>query len=143
MKIIIPGKTKSEVRNHWMKYLLSAYNRAKACGEFEQGRVNRALGLAIREVLRGDTRPYRTSVSVCDCKDYWGRKKYRACKHMISKMIVQRAQEYVSVEIQNARDVKRAEKLAEQKAYVDWKVKRHNQTVDEKFVKNELAVLGY
>lgn len=63
--------------------LFTQYNKAIASGAFDRKRVNRALGL----FQKGETRPYNTTITSCDCPDS---ARGNVCKHRIQKMLAYR-----------------------------------------------------
>jgi predicted nucleic acid-binding Zn finger protein len=67
--------------------LFTAFNCAKALTE--RGRLNRALGLALRNPA--DAAKYVTTQSFCNCPDF----TYRSirCKHIIALVLKLQAQE--------------------------------------------------
>lgn len=87
--------------------IMTAYNRAIACGKFDTARVNRALGIALRSTTKilsdgrmestnpktGDWQVY--DFSACTCIDK--QKRGGKCKHNISYAILKRAYEYETV----------------------------------------------
>lgn len=85
--------------------ILKAYNKAVACGAFERGRVNRALGIAMSKstvIANGKidaaskTNPgdfNLATFNACTCQDA---KRGHKCKHMIAYAIIKRAYEYES-----------------------------------------------
>ena len=75
--------------------IFAAYNKAVAASKtnprLEVNRVHKAMGLALKKVLIGDTRPYNATIKTCDCPDSC--KTNFVCKHRIALMIEQRANE--------------------------------------------------
>jgi hypothetical protein len=70
--------------NHPVKSAIFVqYNKARSCGAFDKARVNRAFGL----FQKGETRPYNTTISACDCPDSL---KGHTCKHRIARAIAYR-----------------------------------------------------
>jgi hypothetical protein len=71
--------------------LFAAYNharRAAAIGQLERGRLNRALGLAMR---RDQTPRYVTTLAACSCPDHWHRGPRVICAHRLKLMLLARA----------------------------------------------------
>lgn len=80
-------------------HLMTAYNKAKAAGIFDEGRLNRAWGIVQSNStkLLADGRLdvnvndwHMATTRDCDCIDHKRGTKY--CKHIISAMIVVKAQ---------------------------------------------------
>lgn len=73
--------------------IFTAYNGARQLarrGELDESRVNKALGLALRQDReRADT--YRSTPDRCDCPDRLYRQgpKAQPCKHMLAEAIKQ------------------------------------------------------
>ncbi len=69
--------------------LMSAYNFAKwhgkKSGQFDERRVNKALGILMSGELQEKLEKYGTTLKTCDCPDW----QYRTihCKHRIGLMI--------------------------------------------------------
>jgi SWIM zinc finger len=68
--------------------ILSNFNKVRqlaSTGELDKGRVNRALGLALRK----EPRPYTTSLTRCDCGDWTFPQgpSGGACKHQLSILL--------------------------------------------------------
>ena len=61
--------------------LFRRYNRLRYLGLIERRRLNRALGMALRQIIR----PYTTTLYTCDCPD----SQYRGlvCKHRAALML--------------------------------------------------------
>jgi len=62
--------------------IFTSYNRQRAAGDVERGRLNRALGLA----QSGEERPYATTLDHCTCPDWQYRisKQGGQCKHQLA-----------------------------------------------------------
>ncbi len=65
--------------------IFTSYNRQRAAGEVERGRLNRALGLA----QSNEERPYTTSAESCTCPDWQYRVSVKRgqCKHQAALML--------------------------------------------------------
>jgi hypothetical protein len=87
--------------------LMLAFNRAKASNEFEIGRLNRALGIAMHSVtfMQANGRVWgcRNKLNYwhyftkdrCDCADARHTSVHTGpCKHRIAAMLLTRAKEY-------------------------------------------------
>lgn len=89
----------NNILSHTTKsHLMTAYNLAKAAKVFDEGRLNRALGIVQSNStkLLADGRLdvnvndwHMATISTCDCIDH---KRVKYCKHIIAKMIVVKAQ---------------------------------------------------
>ena len=83
--------------------IFAAYNKAIACGQFERGRINRALGIALSastKIVNGQIDVVSTTKqgdwhlatwNKCDCQDA---KRGHKCKHQIAWAILYRAYQY-------------------------------------------------
>jgi len=71
--------------------LFAVYNRARRAarqGRLDRGRLDRALGLAMR---KDQTARYCTDVRACSCPDAAYRLRVSPCKHRIAVMLEVRA----------------------------------------------------
>jgi hypothetical protein len=71
--------------------LFGKFNQLRASGQFEQGRVNRALGCAQNAQTPHILATYKTDAEKCGCPDFIYRMQHvegGACKHMIAKQLL-------------------------------------------------------
>ncbi len=76
--------------------IFTEYNRHRAAGDVERGRLNRALGLA----QSNEERPYTTSAESCTCPDWQYRVSVKGgqCKHQLALMLAVAGAEAVAEE---------------------------------------------
>lgn len=80
------------------RLIFQQYNRAKQVKLFEQGRVNRALGIVLSSQYVDTIQKYGTTVSRCNCPDAMYRDVF--CKHRIAFMINYRVWENIQLMIE-------------------------------------------
>jgi len=126
------AKDKSIRARVYARYCMAAYNRAKSCGKFEIKRVHRAFGLAFKELTTGETPDYQTTMKSCTCKDYQLGKRWNRgfCKHMIAKMIVRRAKDYMHDEHMKVIREKKAEEEKERKRLVAFQIELRRKALE-------------
>lgn len=69
----------------YLSSLFTSYNIVKSC-PFEPGRLNRALGLAMRKNAQDKFDEYNTTEDHCDCPD--SEIRQAICKHRIAKYLI-------------------------------------------------------
>lgn len=131
MKTIVGGTPQARARTY-TRYLMASFNKAKVCDKFEVKRVYRAFGLAMKQVISGEFPVYHTTFKTCSCDDFRLNRKWNKgyCKHMISKMIVTRAEQAMEVAHTEKLNEEKARKLAVQAKHVEAAEKRHQEALE-------------
>jgi len=70
----------------FLSSLFTVYNHTRKVLFFEPGRLNRALGLAMRKNVKVKFQEYNTTEDHCDCPDSEIREAI--CKHRIAKYLL-------------------------------------------------------